>query len=157
MPLDTTVKLGHEARVFLSSGAQTLLSIDLADIAVENVGGTITWEEIGFLRYPVSRSEPIETVDIRKGFDIDHTKRGAQQRKTGSFVAAWQNTDKTMRKYLTTHNLLKIEWHIEGVGAVDEYEYLKGLRFTNLTREVPEGEVVERVEFVFADWGKRAG
>jgi hypothetical protein len=155
MPLDTTVKLGMEARLFLSSSAQSLLSIDLADIATENIGGTITWDEIGFLRYPISRAEPTEITDIRKRFVIDHTKKGAQQRKTGSFAAAWQNAALTMRRYNSTQNLIKIEWHVEGVDAVDEYEYLKSVRFTNLTREAPEAEVVERVEFVFSTWGRR--
>ena len=155
MPIDTTVKLGLEARLFLSSGAQSLLSIDLADIATENIGGTIVWDEIGFLRYPISRAEPTEIVDIRKRFLIDHTKRGGQQRKTGSFAAAWQNATLTLRRYNKTNNLLKIEWHVDDIAAVDEFEYLKDVRFTSISRDAPMEEVVERVEFVFSTWGHR--
>ncbi len=157
MVLDTTVKYGPETKVYLSSSAQSLLSIDTADVATENVGGTIVWEEIGFYRHPISRSEPIETFDVYKNFDIDHTKRGRQQRKTGSMVAAWQNTNLTIRKYLTQHCLMKIEWHVEGAGVVDEYEYLKGMRISNYTRDIPEGEVTERIDYNYADWGHRTG
>ncbi len=68
---------------------------------------------------------------------------------------AWQNAAKTLRRYNDKHCLIKIEWHVDDAGATDEFEYLKGVRFTNITREAPDGEVMERVEFIFSDWGHR--
>lgn len=158
MPTDLTVKYGPETKVFLSSAAQSLMSIDTADVATElGSAAALAWEDIGFYRHPISRSEPIETFDVYKNFDIDHTKRGRQQRKTGSMVAAFQNTSTSIRKYLDKHCLMKIEWHVEGVGAVNEYEYLKGMRISNYTRDIPEGEVTERIDYNYADWGHRDG
>jgi hypothetical protein len=155
MPLDTTVKLGPEVRLYLSSSSQSLLSIDLQGNATET--GAITWEEVGFVRFPLSWSEPIEIIDIYKRFDIDHTKRGRAQRQTGSFVAAFQNTQLAVRGYHHKNCMMKIEWHVEDAAAVDEYEYLKGVRFTNLTRDNPDQEATQRVEFVFATYGRRNG
>lgn len=157
MPLDLTAKLGPEARLFLSSSSQSLLSINMEGVAFENIGGTIVWEEVGFIRTPQTRAEPIEVVDIYKGFEIDHTKRGRDQPKTGAFTSAFINTSLAVRKYRLTNNLMKLEWHVEGVAATNEYEYKKNVRFTNLTQEIPDGEVVERVEYRWSTYGHRDG
>lgn len=157
MTLDTTVKLGPEVRLFLSSSSQSLLSINLEGVATENVGGTIVWEEVGFVRFPLSWAEPVEIVDIYKRFSIDHTKKGRDQRQTGSFVSAFQNTSLAIRKYHRKQNMIKVEWHVEDAPATDEFEYLKSVRFTGYTRDNPDQEAVERIEFVFAGYGKRTG
>ena len=90
MPLNTTVKVGPEVRLYISSSTQSLLSITPDGTASELAG--IVWEEVEFVRFPIDRAEPTEITDIYKRFTIDHTKRGRQQRKTGSFTVAFQNT-----------------------------------------------------------------
>lgn len=157
MALDTTVKLGPEVRLFLSSSSQSLLSINLEGVATENVGGTIVWEEVGFVRFPLNWAEPVEIVDIYKRFTIDHTKRGRDQRQTGAFVSAFQNTGVAIRKYHRKNSMIKVEWHVEDIAATDEFEYLKNVRFTGYTREHPDQEAVERIEFVWSTYGKRVG
>ncbi len=154
MPLNTTVKVGPEVRLFISSSAQTLLSIDMQDTATDT---GVVWEELEFVRFPIDRAEPKEIVDIYKRFTIDHTKKGRDQRKTFSFVVAFQNTGKQVRRYKEKECLIKIEWHIEDATAVDEFEYLTSFRVLNLTRNIPDGEVNERVDGIFAKWGNKIG
>lgn len=163
MPLDPTVRLGPEIRLFLSSAGDpanphALLSIDTKGIATEL--GTVAqmgWQELGFVRYPVTFATPQDVIDIRKRFDIDHVKRGPEQRLTGSFQAAYQNSGQMVRRFFKKYTHIKIEWHVEDIGAVDEYEYFQGARFTTISREAPEREVLERAEFTFAEWGHRDG
>lgn len=157
MPLNTTVKVGPEVRLYISSSSQSLLSITPDGTAFENVGGTIVWDEVDFVRFPLDRAEPTEIVDIYKRFSIDHTKKGRQQRKTGSFTVAFQNTSKQLRRYNDRECMIRIAWHVEDAVAADEFEYYKSVRFTNLTRSVPDTEANERVEFVWATYGRRDG
>ncbi len=154
MPLNTSAKVGPEVRLFISSSAQSLLSIGGDEVG--NDTGVI-WEELEFVRFPVDRAEPKEIVDIYKRFTIDHTKRGRDQRKTFSFVVTFVNTGKQVRRYKDKECLIKIEWHIEDATAVDEYEFLSSFRVLNLTRNIPDGEVNERIDGIFAKWAHKDG
>ena len=156
MPLDTSVKVLPEARLYLSSSAQTLVSIGVDSVTQAD---TAIWQEVGFLRGPVNWAEPIELTDVYKRFDINHTKKGRQQRKQGSFAAAFQNAgDLGLRHFWNKEVLMKIEWHVEDAGAVDEYEHFKSVRFLNFTRDNPEtGETVQRVDFIFSVYGSKTG
>lgn len=163
MPLDPTVKLGPEIRLYLSSAGDPSLPYALLSINVEGVAtelGSVAamgWQELGFVRYPLTHGEPQDVIDIMKRFEIDHVKRGPEQRRTGSFQVAFQNSGQAVRRFLKKYTHIKIEWHVEDVGAVNEYEYFHGARFTNITREAPEREAMERVEFTFSEWGHRDG
>ena len=152
------VKVGTEIKVFVSSGAQSLVSIDTAGIATET--GSVSamgWQEVGFYRHPLDQSEPINIIDIIKGRLIDHTKKGLEQRKTLTMVAAFTNTANALRKFRDLENLVKIEWHIDAEGPTDEYEYYTSARMTDYVRGVPQEEVQERVTFVYSKYGHRPG
>lgn len=155
MALNETMKVGPELRLYISSSAQSLLSVTPDGTAFELAG--LAWEEIEFVRPPVDSAEPKEIVDIYKRFSIDHTKRGRDQRKTGSFTVGFQNTSKSIRKYAATENILRYAWHVEDAATADEFEYRKSVRFLNLTKNIPEGEVNERVDFIWATYGRRDG
>lgn len=155
MVLDATVKLGTEVRVFISSGAQSLVSIDLQDIATET--SNPFWQEVGFYRTPIDQSEPDEIVDIYKGRLIDHTKLGREQRKTLTLVSAWTNTGNALRKFRGKSCLIKLEWHVDSLDPRDEREYYTNARMTAYTRGIPDGEVNERADFVFAKYGHKDG
>ena len=154
MALNTSVKVGPEVRLYISSSAQSLLSIDMQDSATDT---GVVWEELDFVRFPIDRTEPKEIVDIYKRFTIDHTKKGRDQRKTFSFVVAFQNTSRQIRRYKDKECLIRIAWHVEDAATADEFEYLTSFRVLNLTRNVPDGEVNERVDGIFAKWGNKIG
>lgn len=151
MAFDERVYFGPEAIVALSSANQSLLSINLEEIATDSVG--TGWQEIGYVRFPVSRQEPVTQFEVRKNFAIDHTKRGPDQNKTGALVAAFNSTRNRLRRFKNVQCMMRIAWWVEGL-TLNEYEYLKGVRFTNVTQEVPDGEVVERLEFIWSTWGR---
>lgn len=154
MALNTTVKVGPEVRFYISSSAQSLLSIDMQGIATDT---GVVWEEVDFIRFPIDRAEPKELTDIYKRFTIDHTKKGRDQRKTGSFTVAFQNTSKQIRRYIDKECLLRIAWHVEDAATADEFEYLTSVRILNLTRNIPDAEVNERIDFIFAKYGTKVG
>lgn len=156
MPLNTSMKVGTEVKVFVSSGTQSLVSIDTAGIATELSGGP-GWQEVGFYRHPIDQSEPTNIIDIIKGRLIDHTKKGLEQRKTLTLVAGFTNTGNALRKFKDLENLVKIEWHIDAEGPTDEYEYYKNARITDYVRGIPQEEVQERVTFIFSKYGHRDG
>ena len=119
---NSNARVAAEIRFYLSSSAQSLLSITPGGEATENVGGTITWDEIQFVRYPIERAEPKEITDIYKRFTIDHTVKGRDQRKTGAFGVMFQNTNTHIRRYRETENLIRIAWHVEDATTADEFE-----------------------------------
>lgn len=158
MSLDITVKTVYESRVFLSSSAQTLLSIGGDEAAIETgSAAAMGWQEIPFLRAPFTETIPTELFDIPQRYVIHHTKKGREQTKTLAFGGAFQNTSVGLRGFSGKELLVKIEWHVEDAVAVDEYEYYSSVRFQSYTKEMPDGEATERVEARYAKHGRRAG
>lgn len=158
MSLDTSVKTIYEARVFLSSSAQSLLSIGGDGTAAEmGSAAEMGWQEIPFLRAPFTETVPTELFDIPQRYIIHHTKRGREQTKTLAFGGAFQNAAAGLRGFGGKELLVKVEWHVEDAAATNEYEYYTSVRFQSFTKEMPEGEVTERIEARYARHGRRIG
>lgn len=112
------------------------------------------WKLVGYCRYPVRWNEPQVITDVYKGFNIDHTKRGKQQRKTLSIKQAYTNMNESFRNYLNDEFLVKVECHPND-GEPNEAIYFTSVRILTPTWEIPDEEASETLECIFAKTGSR--
>lgn len=154
MALDSTVKVGPEWYIYFSKVGTVTIDPATRQATEGTLENAPDWKLIAFARHPITWSEPQVIVDVYDHFDIDHTKRGKQQRKTLSIKKAYTNMNESFRDYVKDEFLVKLECHPND-GDPNEAVYFTSVHILTPSWEIPEEEGVETIECIYAQSGSR--
>jgi hypothetical protein len=153
MALDTSVKVGPEFYIYISTDEAAVTVDPDTEVPTENVTPP-TWNLIGFSRLPLQFNEPQVITDVYDHFDIDHTKRGREQRKTLTISKAFTNMGESLRKYRKQKFYVKVEVKPDD-GDANELWYFTEVRILTPSVNIPDDEGLETAECIYAQFGHK--